>query len=802
MRAFIASAAAVCILLSLPAPAAAPPQDPNEDSEKYLPVHAVLSIRGTGLSRESDEDVKCTPHGFIVLWEGDLEPTDDDPDGVFPAASYEVFDGPFATLKFDDWVCRQKGLADRRYTHLYGSRPSASVRLVLVGYGADGKYGRDQAVIFDGFELGYVKTSGDETEPSGINLDARMDSRNLTPALALTAEDFERGFERSYHFGGVCESDDPAPFACGHQDDYRIEGTLTLSYKQDTEKPKVEIAGCAHLLPGGSKQLTATGRPSGGKYKWSAEPASVLNVSGSGSGASVKAGKTGRATVRVEYEAKNGKKAEAKLAGSVVTLRSVNGGAPIPTINLEDAYGNSTATIEVATVQDPADGDLLRFDVADPGIATVTNLGSSILIQGVRVGVTSAQARTQCGDKIGPVIAIEVAGCDPESVARLRQQYKEVKSKLDESVSRVNKVLTSEEFIESSDGMKGDIIDAAVEAADLAAGGMANAKAASNAVKVAHEIIEAGSFGWDVYRNGAKATLIKAGVTVLVPGGAGLVSVYDKATAFGKLAKDVAVLVDADERIAREQPIQDGYTKELEQIDRLIEKCKKEGKGGQQPGEPGKPSKPPPTPAAQKGKPGGGKPGGDQSAPSESTTPSQPGEPTQPGQAGGSELGGGEPQKPTVPPVVEPPTPPAKPDGGVTVGLPIECGCKSASTAAWRDETSGLAAIAASLSLLRQCTENYESELERFQADSSSTVRAARAVEAALATPGEKGFKMLEAALPGLTAATNSLERVAKAAGDFASSLEGCDKKLPEAVELMKKAGTALGTTPAEVKPK
>lgn len=190
--------------------------------------------------------------------------------------------------------------------------------------------------------------------------------------------------------------------------------------------------------------------------------------------------------------------------------RGGRGGAPIPAIYLHDAYGTSTATIEVPTAQDPPDGDLLGFVVADPAVATVTNLGSSIVIQGVSAGTTSAQARTQCGEMIGPVIAIEVAGCDPGSVARLRDQYKKVRNELNDSIQRVNKVLTSKDFIESSDGIKGDIINAAVEAADLAAGGMANAKAASAAVKTAHEVIEAGSLRWDLYRDGAKATLIKA----------------------------------------------------------------------------------------------------------------------------------------------------------------------------------------------------------------------------------------------------------------------------------------------------
>jgi hypothetical protein len=56
--------------------------------------------------------------------------------------------------------------------------------------------------------------------------------------------------------------------------------------------------------------------------------------------------------------------------------------------------------------------------------------------------------------------------------------------------------------------------------------------------------------------------------------------------------------------------------------------------------------------------------------------------------------------------------------------------------------------------------------------------------------------------VPGLEAAAKSWEGLSKAATEFSNTLEGCDKKLPEATALIKKAGQTLGTTKPETKSK
>jgi hypothetical protein len=334
-------------------------------------------------------------------------------------------------------------------------------------------------------------------------------------------------------------------------------------------------------------------------------------------------------------------------------------------------------------------------------------------------------------------------------------------------------------------------VNVAVQAVDVAAVGASGLASATHAVHTAEKVITGGTAAWDAHHSGVEATLIKTAVIALLPvGGVSLVIGYEKIHAVTKLVEHTKTLLDTDEKVSREQTVQNGLSKELEHIDALIDKCKRASEGG--PPEPkAPPLKPGPTPPKPGPTPPKDKPGKDKPAPGEPTTPTGPGEP-----------GSGEGKTPpSEPPVVEPPPPPKPPGGGGTAGIPIDCGCPKASSAAWRSEDTGLAAIAASLSLLQGCAENYADELEQFRADSNSIAGAVRAVEGALEIPGEKGFEQFRAALSGLSAAAKTFERLSKAAEEFRSTIEGCDKKLPEAVELIKKAAkgpeiTAPGTKP------
>lgn len=126
------------------------------------------------------------------------------------------------------------------------------------------------------------------------------------------------------------------------------------------------------------------------------------------------------------------------------------------------------------------------------------------------------------------------------------------------------------------------------------------------------------------------------------------------------------------------------------------------------------------------------------------------------------------------------------------MGLPLECGCDDSSTAEWRKEDTGLAAIAAGLTCLKGHAEDYGQALETFKGQSPSMQQAMSAMEKALDTPGDQGFELFRAAVPGLEAATKTWEDLTKASETFAGAMKGCDKKVPEAAGLIRKNGEGL----------
>jgi len=106
-----------------------------------------------------------------------------------------------------------------------------------------------------------------------------------------------------------------------------------------------------------------------------------------------------------------------------VKVDSYNGGQPIPQVAFYDFDGNRLKGINVPVSIQPSDGaDLLKYVPADPGILTVIGLGNEVMIQGVRQGKTTFQAKTQCGGTTGPVVEVEVVNCDDETKAKLDEQ--------------------------------------------------------------------------------------------------------------------------------------------------------------------------------------------------------------------------------------------------------------------------------------------------------------------------------------------------------------------------------------------
>jgi len=702
-------------------------------------VHASINYREIYYRSGEAKDgrtVELGPYSYTVTWSGDLEPVDEDPEGKFPAQRFNMF-GPDVrpVVRCDDPEIR-----------VVPGSGTILVDLVLMQ------------------EIG-----GTIYRDTYIRIQVETDIKTWTQSQG-------RWEDSSWQTMWMCGP----PASQGEE-----------------EEKSLAIEGCTDLLKGGKGQVTAKTKSEGGKYTWSSESSSVLKVSGSGSSASVSAGSTGRGVVRVEYETKDGEKVEAEKAGSVVELRSVG---PVPQIALIDDRGQSLPPVEVPLVQEPPEGDLLTFVVADPGVATVVNLGTALQIQGIREGSTTAQAQTNCGVKTGPVLKLEVVRCSRETVEKLRQELRMLHSRLDSGRKQMAELTSNDEFNRADREGADDIEDLAKSTAELissamgAAGKIKIGKDAAGNVRTAVSVskgAETADSLWGMLNSAndmatglasgdmdkvsgatfdATVQLLNLTVVGLVKTASGAVS------AARKVGQDLGTMFGTADRIRELQEATEGTLKELEDAERRLYKvCG--AKSGSPPKEP-PPAEPPAKPApAAKTEPSA-KPGSAKGEPAQAQT-EPPGEP----KGGQPATGGGKP----------PDNPPARPAGGGTAGLPLNCGCDGWRYKSWGSSGAGLIRLSEDLGLAAQCTEAFESNvLAGFRSDLDLLSGAVKDVAGARSLPRQE----MQARLQGFLAKTEGLsarlENFFEQAGIYRSFLEGCGRTIKDAPELMRK-GSAAG---------
>lgn len=665
---------------------------------------------------------------WSVSWSADLDPVDDDPEGRFPAMRFNQFADPAyrPVIKTTAPGCR---IVPGSETYL--------VDIILVQQ-AEGAIYRDT----------YIRV--------------RFDT-----SLKCWDPQFKKWFDTGWGWDGMF----------GPQ---ISEGT--------EEEKSLAIEGCTDLLKGGKGQVTAKAKSEGGKYTWSSGSSSVLNVSGSGSSASVSARSTGRSVVRVEYETREGEKIEAEKAGSVVELSSVG---LVPQIALIDDRGNSLPAIEVPIVQDPPDGDLLRFVAADPGIATVVNLGSVLQVQGIREGSTTAQAQTNCGVKTGPALKLEVVRCSQETVEKLRQELRMINSRLDSGRRQMAELTSNDEFNRADREGPDDVKDLAKSTAELISAGMGAAGKAGKAVTVSKGAETADSL-WGLFNtmNDMAAGLASgdmdkvsgatfdATVQLLELTVVGVAkAAYTAGSAASKVGRDLGTMFGTADRIRELEEATRGTLKELEDVERRLYKvC---GEKSSSPKKEPPPAEPPAKPApAPKPEPSA-KPAPPKTEPTQPPT-EPPGEPKSDKPPTG---GGGE--KP-------PDTPPPRPAGG-TVGLPLNCGCDSWRYKSWGSSGTGLIRLSEDLRVAGQCAEAFAALVEGFTSDLDLLSGALKDVSGARQLPVEQMKAKFEGFLAGTKGLSARLEEFSGQAGRYRSYLDGCGQTVKDAPELIRKASAAAG---------
>ena len=184
--------------------------------------------------------------------------------------------------------------------------------------------------------------------------------------------------------------------------------TVKLSVKMedaDLKKPEVTLEGCSEMGIGESGQLTASGDPGGGSYRFWTEPSDALNIQASGASATLKGASPGRATIFVEYTSPKGATVQQTKSGACVKVDLYNGGEVIPQIAFYDVTGKRLPGIKnIPVAIQPQDGaDLLKYVPADPGILSVTGLGEEVVIQGIPPGKNqfSGKNALRCNHRTG-----------------------------------------------------------------------------------------------------------------------------------------------------------------------------------------------------------------------------------------------------------------------------------------------------------------------------------------------------------------------------------------------------------------
>lgn len=267
---------------------------------------------------------------------------------------------------------------------------------------------------------------------------------------------------------------------------------LTIVPYKEPDKPEITLYGCSDLGIDEQSNVVASAMPEGGKFRFWVEPENLLKVEPDGESSANLTGATpGKGTLFVEYTTPEGKTNQTSQAASCVKVENYNGGQPIPQIALYDIDGKKLQGIKTVPVDAQPENatELVKFEPADPGVLTATGIGGEVTLQGLRPGTTNLQAKTNCGEKTGPEVEVEVVNCDDETIATLERMKKAALENLVVATEQLQKTAGSEEFEKARD----ELVSSTIEL--LAKAGLtiiANGKT-SGAVKVAAEIADKGA---------------------------------------------------------------------------------------------------------------------------------------------------------------------------------------------------------------------------------------------------------------------------------------------------------------------
>lgn len=599
------------LLLAAALPAAAADEPP--------PVYVTVDLAGSGWSGEN-----CEGGEWTLDWSG--------PVAVEPGPladlliSYTAFDTtqpnqgdvPSARFAAKPVICRD----NHGNVALRGTVAASSSNRVqmTVSLAEDGSVG-SPAIMFTGDELGTCEVRGNGIsmeQPVMVGIDTRA-TASLSPALQITLDDLKNGFDKSYRFDGTVIG--AAPMCMGHE---LTRGTLRMRYRSGEEDPTVSFDACLHLAKGEVRNVTAEGSPSDGSYRFSTF-GSTFAVRGTGGNAAEVRGQTpGKGDVTVQYE-RSGRIASATVAGSVVDVVSINGGAPIPKLGIYGANGLQIRDTRNFPLRlDPVDG-YVQMTLEDDTLASVVNTASVVQLQPTKIGRTTMQAKTLCGTAVGPRVPIEIVRCDDEVQRQLRTQQAQLKSQIDQLVKRITSLTADAEFQEAATEIAQSTKDIAIKTGESIVGTLSFGEsqriafAAKRGITLSKQItinskrLDVVGTTWDIgdmLNDAGEATdspgdwqkvgkpILSAAIMLAQNEAIALGKTYGEAyLAAEKFGRHLGTLAGVAEQLEQLEPQLDRAVKEYVRISTRLEYCERAGSGTQQPGpQPPKPTPPKPTP--------------------------------------------------------------------------------------------------------------------------------------------------------------------------------------------------------------
>lgn len=457
------------------------------------------------------------------------------------------------------------------------------------------------AFIFSADEMGVCRVNSAGTSFEYPNVMASIHTGMLnaiSPALNISLEDLQKGFNKTYKFDGMVVG--IAPMCMGHQ---LKTGSVNLRYKSGQEDPEVAFNACLHLAKDEIRTVTAQGTPANGDYQFTSKPTDVLAIANQQKNTAQIQGKTpGKGEVTVDYTVK-GKTASATIAGSVIELVNINNGTDIPKLGIYDAEGKKIQTFYSFPLSlNPADG-LVQMTLANDTIASVTNTATSIQIQPVKTGKTLLQAKTLCGTNIGEPAAIEIVRCDDEVQEQLRTKKEEYKQRTDTIVKRITRLTGDSEFQRAASEISDTTKDMAIKTGEsiintLSFGEAQQAKfAAQKGIQLSQQVIinnqrlEVAGTLWDSYNAIGDAQTAFANPSDMTAQakfylGTAVLVAQNQAIALGKtygeaylaaekFGKDLGILAGVADQLAELEPQHSKLIKEYIQITDRLAYCEK-----------------------------------------------------------------------------------------------------------------------------------------------------------------------------------------------------------------------------------